>query len=304
MPKTYLSVDSQILNGIQACSMKAKFQFIEHLQPQTKAVALEKGDLLHKCLEIYDGIRGRCVKLESDTWIEVQESFGSVSDIEPIYNLSHKDVVKFACEAGRFFASKMDLNTELSSEVIYQFTEYCEHYEHDPWSTLAVEEIASKIMYEDDDLQIIYTGKIDRVVEQGRIRAPMDHKSSSQRSDPTTLSNQFIGYPWLLGMQQIIVDKVGFQKTLKRQERFQRYVLTIDALRQQEWVNNSIYWIKKFHQESILGGHFPMNLTSCDKYGSCIYSKICEINPEGRNWKKESEFVVGQKWDPGKSLEN
>jgi len=105
-----------------------------------------------------------------------------------------------------------------------------------------------------------------------------------------------------MGMNNIIIDKIGFQKTLKPVERFQRYILTVDDQRIAEWVENSIYWLKVWaHQLKI--GVFPMNLTSCDKYGSCIYGSICESNPEGLNWKKERDFIVGEQWDVAKVLE-
>ena len=303
MTKQYISVDSQLLNAIQACATKAKYQFIDNLQPPSKAPALEKGSLMHNCLEIYDGLKGNCVNEQSDTWLIVREAGLIAGELEPLLNASVEEKIKFSIECSKVFASRMELPTEDSTAVLYQFKEYTEFYVNDPWSTLAVEEVASAIMYEDDELQIIYSGKIDRVVEQGNIRAPMDHKTSERRQSPSSLSNQFIGYCWILGMNNIVIDKIGFQKTLKPVERFQRFILTIDDARIEEWKNNSIYWIKRWVDESLVGQYFPMNLTSCDKYGSCIYSSICEGNPEGRAWKAERDYVVGQQWDVAKILE-
>lgn len=302
MSKLYLSVDSQLLNAIQACATKARYQFIENLQPPTKAPALEKGSLMHTCLEIYDGLRGKCVNEDSETWQSLREAHLYLY-LDGLYEFTPDEITKFAVEAGRMFASRMEVSTEDSAAVLYQMKEYADFYRNDPWSTLAVEEIATRVMYEDDELQVLYTGKIDRVVEQGNIRAPMDHKTSERRQDPSSLSNQFIGYCWILGMNNIIIDKIGFQKTLKPVERFQRYILTIDEARINEWWLNSITWIRSYVNGSLKTGEFSMNLTSCDKYGSCIYSSLCESNPEGRNWRKERDYIVGEVWDPSKVLE-
>lgn len=302
MSKTVLSFDSQNLNAIQGCARKAQLQFIENLQPQIKAPALEKGDLLHKIFEIADGLIGNCANDNSETWQTLaQESFYMA--LENLYETSREDKIKFAIEAGKFFATKMDIKTEDSSSVIFQCKEYFDFYRHDPWATLAVEEVATNILYEDEEIQVLYSGKIDRVVEQGNIRAPMDHKSSERRSDPSTLSNQFIGYCWLLNMNNIIIDKIGFQKTLKPAERFQRFILTIDDARIEEWRENSIWWVRSYWENHLKKDFFPMNFTHCDKYGSCIYAPICESSPEGRSWKKERDFIVSDQWDVAKVLE-
>lgn len=315
MTKTILSFDSQNLNAIQSCARKAQLQFIENLQPQTKAPALEKGDLLHKIMEIADGLIGSCANLESETWQALMQAQMIPKDL---LGAERDEKVNFALEAGRFFSTKMEIDSETSSSVIFQVKEYFDFYKNDPWSTLVVEEVATRVLYEDEEIQVLYNGKIDRVVEQGNVRAPMDHKSSERRQDPSSLSNQFIGYCWLLGCNHIIIDKIGFQKTLKPIERFQRYILTIDDSRIEEWRLNSISFIlldhalrledidaavnffkkaKKFKGQAEL-----MNFTSCDKYGSCTYSSICESSPEGRAWKKERDFIIGEQWDVAKVL--
>src|SRR5271170_4124252 len=48
-----LSIDSQILNSIQSCARKTKYSFEMNLKTPDKAEALERGDLMHKMLEIY-----------------------------------------------------------------------------------------------------------------------------------------------------------------------------------------------------------------------------------------------------------
>jgi hypothetical protein len=279
-----------MLNSIQSCARKTEYSFIKKLQPLEKADALEKGDLMHKMFEVYYSLKLTSPNFHSEVWRELISQ-----QITP-------DLKDPASEAGRYFSTKMNLSVELAEEVIYQFQEYSKYYQFDAWAPLAVEEVGSRVLYEDDDLQIIYTFKIDLVAEKGNIIAPFDHKTSARTKEPSSLSNQFIGYCFGLRTNTIVINKVGFQKTLEPSKRFMRYVLTIDDERIEEWRANSIYWAR-LYDRYLVNDHFPMNLTSCDKYGGCIFARICESNPHTREWKLERDFEAGRLWDPAKELE-
>lgn len=290
-----LNVDSSILNTIQNCARKTQYSFIYNLQPYEKDEALEKGDLMHKMLEVYYSLRlDNGADRESGLWKELI----SEANIYP-----GDDPMVTGIEAGIYFASKMSISSEISEEVIDQFKAYVDYYRHDGWHPIAVEEVGSKVLYQDEDVRIIYDFKIDLIAEQGRIIAPWDHKTGSRRKDPSSLSNQFIGYCYGLGTNQILINKIGFQKSLKPAERFQRYTLPISDDRIQEWIKNSIYWTLEY-QKMVEQDNFPMNLTSCDKYSGCIFSRICESDPDNRDWKMEREFVTVEQWDVAKSLES
>lgn len=317
-----LEIDSQILNSIQNCQLKHQLQFDENLSPESKAAPLEKGSLLHSVLELYDGIMGKCYNINSDTWASIlNEEF--TSEFTKKLAPTKRDIIDFCLKAGQFFAAKMEIDTETADNVLFQFNAYCEFYTNDPWETLAVEEVGSKILFENSELKIIYSGKIDRLVQQGRIIAPMDHKSSERRGDVSSMSNQFIGYCFLLNCTHIIIDKIGFQKTLKPSERFQRFILEINQDRIDEWVwnsTNTLLWhlititnneveaqlyYQMYRSRRYRDGFKPMmNLTSCDKYSGCIYRHLCESSPDARSWIKERDYIVRAAWDVGVQLED
>jgi hypothetical protein len=197
----------------------------------------------------------------------------------------------------------MELAIEEVEAVSYQFQEYIKFYKDDPWSTLAVEEVGSKELFCDDSVHIIYDFKIDRLAQRGDIIAPWDYKTSKKRSEVSSLSNQFIGYAWGTDSSYVVVDKIGFQKTLSPQERFQRILLSYDAERIEEWRQNSIHWALIYLDmlENQSAGH--MNLTSCDKYSGCIYRSICEKSTSNRQWVIDRDFQAGEPWDVAKTLE-
>jgi hypothetical protein len=78
--------------------------------------------------------------------------------------------------------------------------------------------------------------------------------------------------------------------------------LTIDDARIQEWIENTTQWCARI-LESQENNSWPMNLTSCDKYSGCIYSSLCESDPESRIYKIERDFKVSEPWDVAHELE-
>src|SRR5204862_6305778 len=68
----------------------------------------------------------------------------------------------------------------------------------------------------------------------------VDHKSSSRRGTPSGLDNQFLGYCWALDVNNLVINKIGFQKTLKNEDKFERHVKSYSKELLDEWRVNSI----------------------------------------------------------------
>lgn len=286
MDKKILVVDSQKLNAIQACMKKYQYQFGSSFEPQTTPVQFEKGSLMHYGLEFYY----KALKVR-DKWAES--------------GVSRADVVQDAVDYIREQAVVMSIDMEEVEEVIRVFMEYCTYYNNDGWdNVLAVEETGSKIMYEDEECVFVYEFKIDLVIGlQNYPALPVDHKTYSRKSPTSDMNNQFLGYCWALGVHNIAIDKIGFQKTVKPAEKFVREILSYNSSRIEEWLKNSIFWLKqaKLWMENDI---FPMNLTSCDKYSGCTFRSVCMKSPEDREEHLKNLFQIrGAKWDVGSHLE-
>lgn len=275
-------VDSQILNTAADCQRKAHYTFDNNLEPIIKPDYFEKGDLLHQMLSAYYSMRKH------------RKNWG-------INKHTHADVVDIAVVIGRKAAVKMSLEVDVVEEVISTFRQYCTYTSNDGWDrVLSTEEVASKILFENDDLIILYQGKIDLTIEISNCQLiPVDHKSSSRRGRPQQLSNQFMGYCWLLGVNNLIVNKIGFQKSLKDVEKFERYTMSYSPDMIEEWREQAIYWIMKYISDSERD-FFPPNYTSCDKYSGCIYQEVCRKTKELRDYKLVQLFQERPKWDVGK----
>jgi len=275
-------VDSQILNTIQDCARKANYSFNLNLEPIAKPDYFEKGDLIHQMLAEYYKLR----KYRSN-WA--------------INKKTHADIVAICIIIGRKAAVSMSLDQEIVEDVIRTFQEYCTYTANDGWdNVLFVEQVASKILYEDDTRIILYQGKLDLGIGLTNCPImPVDHKSSSRRGRPHYLSNQFRGYCWLLGVTNIIINKIGFQKTLKDNEKFERHTLSYSPDLIDEWREVTIYEILRYITDAE-NNFFPPNFTSCDKYSGCIYEEVCRKPKEIRNYKLTQLFMERkEKWDPG-----
>ena len=297
MNQRILSIDSQILNTYQSCARKAEYAFVKNVTTIKKAESLESGSLMHDMLEVYYSLQLDHFEFDTPNWKLIKEA-----GISAPIGRTHDQIRNYAVQTGRFFATLIELHPDETDEVISHFIDYCNHFQYDEWHPLAVEEVGTKTLYEDEELKVLYSFKVDLVAEKGKIIAPFDHKTSKRRVEPTSLSNQFIGYCYGLGMNNLVVNKIGFKKTLTAAQRFNRYILTIDDARIQEWVRNTTHWAKQIAR-SEESGLWPMNLTSCDKYSGCVYAPICETDPDTRLFKIDRDFKIGRSWDPALELE-
>jgi len=282
-------IDSQILSTFQECGEKYRLSFIENLRSAHVIDPLVKGDVLHTALEGYyrhlkDGLAG-----------------------EQSRTLLHNQGIEKGIEDARAKAALNGIDLSLAEEVITACEEYFHYYRDDDIVPIYIEEPFIKSLYEspEDDLRVLYAGKIDLVATAARYEwnpTPFDNKSSGRNQTPSGRSNQFFGYTDAIDSSILVVNKVGFQKTLTPAERFRRYNLSYPKEYRARWVENTIKWAYKLVW-AIDNNQFEENITSCDKYSGCTFKPICESStPEAKEWKIQSQFITGDKWDVSRIL--
>jgi len=272
-------LDSQLLNSLQTCGYKTDLYHNKNLRPNFKAEALESGDLLHLIFKVFYTLRIKRPDLDYYRCVDIAVRLGRE---HAVLNLQQ--------------------DVEDSEEVIFHATEYFKFFDGELWTPLHVEKPFARIIYESDDenLRVIYEGIVDLVVQSSHGEAIVDHKSSRRNQDSTYigLSNQFKGYAYCLDVSDVVINKVGFQKTLKPADRFRRVPISYDASVLEEWRSNTIWWAQQlvFYIETET---WPQNFTSCDKYSGCIFNKLCINEPgDSREWLMQNEYIVGKKWSP------
>ena len=281
--KRILAIDSQKLNTIQYCARKYDYFFQRNLKPLVPATYHERGSLVHKMLAHYYILKKKRVNWHPRGY-------------------THEDIIKICLKIGRHFGAKMDLPIEEVERTLEVFTEYCAFYEHEGWEVLAVEQVASKVIFEDEEVIYIYDAKPDLIVRASNLPIlPVDHKHVRSNREVSPMSNQFIGYCWILGAYNLCVNRIGFQKTLPMDKKFTRIVLSYDQGLIKDWVENTIWWMRLI-EHFMSTGYWPMDFSSCDKFDGCIFQDICVSDPLVRDIKLHRAFDVVEPWDVAKRL--
>ena len=316
--KTNVIMDSQILTSLMGCPRLSDFRFNMNLiSLRGKSNSLECGSIVHKFLEVYYGsiIKGLSKDMAAGHGLAAArlyiQSCKHCTDFQP-HTVDDPTRPGVIIEVNKPICGHKPndypgvKNTPKDSEgykVGWQYVldtceQYLEYYRNDHWIPLEVETVKGKQIYEDNEIRIIWKAKFDWIVDTNQGIYPVDHKSMKQNRSTLNLNNQFSGQALLMGTRGVVMNKVGFQKTLEPKEKFVRPMVNYTAARLLEWQSVTVpYWAKMLlmFAES---GHWPENYTHCEsKYGNCAFINVCTDDPENREQVLKNEFVVGPAWD-------
>ena len=154
----------------------------------------------------------------------------------------------------------------------------------------------------------ILSGHIDRLISFGNALYFMDRKTTKNTIDSNffskfspdnqmslySLASQIVFHKKAVGG---IIDGMQIAVTFTRMLRgfVKRTPAQLD-----EWLQSTMYWIKQAEQFAI-NREWPMNDTSCNKYGKCPFrDNCCSKDPSVRGKFLETHFKK-ETWDPMKS---
>lgn len=283
--------DSQVLSSWMACKRMCDFQHNLHFTPITgKGNALEIGSLAHVILQsYYESIRdgkSRSVAV-ADSFIEA----------EKYYKGDPTNPKKYPGMAN----TPLD-NTDKPKRIGFHYViktmqEYFLHYSNEHWVPIDIEKVKGEVIYEDEDIRVLWKVKYDLTVDTNQGIYPVDHKTMSQRRDTLSLNNQFMGQCVVARTNSMILNKIGWQSTLKPNEKFLRPMMNYSSDRLREWVQLVGFYAKEyadFNEQKF----FPPNFTHCDKFYGCIFRHVCESDRGMREEELRKEFIVGEPWEP------
>ena len=336
LPKKNVIMDATMLSSLMSCG---RFHDIRHnhrlISSRGKSNSIEVGSLIHKVFEVYyrHKIKGFPTKacigdalIAGQLYITgcphcagfIEQDCPTCEGSGKYYNdLLKEDRPCVDCRGTKKTSPSCKhepdeypgmTNTPEKSEswtVGWRFAletceKYFEFYKNDAFIPLACEDVRGEIIYEDDEIRVVWKAKFDLIVDTNQIGiVSMDHKTFKQRRDKSTLSNQFSGHCVLLKSRNVIVNKIGLQTTLKIEERLTREVVSYTAARLNEWQSEIVpYYAYKYIQFTE-SGYWPPDFTHCDTmYGPCPYKSVCEADPEMREEVLRNDFVLAPVWDP------
>ncbi len=183
--------------------------------------------------------------------------------------------------------------------VLETMEQYFERWKNEAWVPLESEKVRGKVLYEDDKIRILWKAKLDLLIDTLNGIYPCDHKTMSQLRPTLSMDNQFIGQCLVTDSRSVIIDKIGFQVSLKPEEKFIRPMVSYSPQRLLEWQSQTLphyaYELLMYHEMKF----WPHRLTHCqNKFGICQFIKVCESNPDMRESELKKNFMVGEAWDP------
>jgi len=282
MAKIDIVLDATMLDTFMLCQCKFNYRFNHNFQTPVKAKPLDRGSMVHIGEEVYFGELKK-----NNSWANAVDAMIKAVQIEAS-------------------APECSLEPEETKRIVDVLIETTGVWKESDlqMEVLAVEQSFMYVLYEDDDIRIIMIGKIDLLVNQHPYkRMPVDHKSYDRSYPVQRKTNQFQNYAYATESSYLLVNRIGFQTSIKPAEKHKRVPLCYDPLILAQWKENVIHWAK-YYVECAVDNKWPMNDTSCDKYNrTCEYYDVCDSSGEpAKVHKLETNFIIGEPWDVSKSL--
>lgn len=333
--KQNIVIDATLLTAIMKCGRFTELQHSHNLQSlKGKSNSLEIGSIIHKFMEVYYGNQMKGIGKSqafgfgiTAAELYIQGCPHCTKFIPPYCNIcngtgySQQGELHLECKD---CIKKPQCNHEIDEYPGLQNTpsesdgyitgwkfalqtcdEYHKFYQSDYWVTVDVETVRSKVLYEDDEVRILFKSKLDWIVDTNQGIYPADHKTMKQNRDSVSINNQFMGQCRIMDTRNVFINKIGLQKTLKPEDKFKRVSMSYSAARLMEWQSYVLpHWAKQLiaYNEQ---GHFPPNFNSCEgRYGKCNFYEVCESDPDMREEVLRLNFYVGNAWNPQNIEEN
>lgn len=323
--KSNIILDATVLTTLMHCPRLSDFRFNHNLQAiGGKSNSLECGSIVHKFVEVYYGsiINGLTKDQSTQHGLAAAEMYISgckyCTDFVASHDISKDDasypshVCNELCKLKPECGHKPNdypgvTNTPKESEgykigwhhVLDTCEQYATFYRNDHWVPLETEVVKGKILYEDDEIRILWKAKLDLLCDTNQGIYAIDHKTMKQRRDTQSLNNQFMGQCLVTGQRSMFVNKIGFQTTLKPEEKFLRAMVNYSAPRLMEWQSEILPYYAKLLLMYSETGYFPPNFSGCEgKYGNCAFIDVCGSDPDMREETIKANFYRGPDWNP------
>lgn len=159
-----------------------------------------------------------------------------------------------------------------------------------------------------DSIPVIWSGKIDLLVEDSTGLWNLDHKTTSifgaTYYDQFYRSNQMLGYNWAARQmlnQPVLgshINVIALSKAKTPVHRFGRAPITYAEHQYEYWPKNTLHLISLFFQ-CLVDDFFPEQTSGCIKYNRrCDYWDVCQAQPEMKNVVLQSGQFKDVTWSP------
>ena len=299
-PKANIILDASKIDLFETCPARYNFRHNKNkgLPIIYKNKSLDKGSLAHEGLAVYYRLLAEGQHY-NDRMQACLMKIGEISSDPMQSNSSDEDI-------------------ERVSRAIEECCDYWRAEDEATLEILEVEQPFAYVLFEDDTIRIIISGKIDLLVNQRSIggrseykRLPIDHKTYERDNILLRKSNQFINYCAATGSNYLWVNRIGLQdpdakKPMTAEEKFKRLPMSYDPIYIADWKSNLTAMLIQEYLTCVATDKWPEKPTSCNKFQRlCEYYPICDSSgDEAKMFKLENDYVEQSIWDVTEKMSN
>lgn len=320
--------DSTILGSLKTCPRLYQYLYVDFYGHEGESVHLRFGQEYHSALQEYDLERAKGANHEEALQLVVRDLLRRTADYSPDPEI----------KAGKYKSRQMLLRS-----VIWYLDEHRDdpaktyikadgkpavelsfRFELD-WGPEAAKTNAGKFTLEDGRIiniephqPYLLCGHLDAVKSFNDSLFVMDHKTSmttlgSYYFDQWSPSNQMTLYSIaskvildapvkgvIINAAQLMLD---FDKSGEYGARFVRGFTYRTPDQLNEWLADLRFWLDQAEAYAE-ADYWPMNDTSCDKFGGCKFRSICSKSPQVREKFLKTDYIrleEKDRWNPLKA---
>lgn len=298
IPKLTIILDASKIDLFETCPARYNYRYnLNKVLPQSSKAplqrdALDLGTLAHEGLGVYYTLLGQGVHFND----RMQAALMKIRELSSDPDKSHSSVDE----------------VNLLSRAIEESCDYWRVEDENSLEVLAVEQPFAYVLYEDETVRIILSGKIDLLVNFRGIgrnasyeNLVIDHKTYSRDSAVLRKSNQFINYCNAVGSVFLVVNRIGLhdpdaKKPKTAEEKHKRIPLSYDPVYLQSWKDNLTRMLLNEYLTCVAQDEWPEKPTSCNKFNRlCEYYAVSDTSGsiEDKIFKLNSEYIDGEIWD-------
>lgn len=280
--------DSTSLSLFKTCPRKYQLKMIEEWRTKAEAIPLTFGILYHSAMEAFAHAK---------------------SQGQDFYSCQQAAVLTALQGASGFTGDEYRNTFTLVRSIVW----YTEQFRDDPLETVILAngkpavELSFRINLQTispDGEPYILCGHLDRLVILNSKKWVLDHKTTKSSLSPAYFSNflpdqQMSQYQFSANIIQdqpvtgVIIDaaQVGVSFT-----RFQREIISRTPSQLQEWHKDLLLFLEQA-EACAAAQYWPMNDSSCSKFGGCEFRGVCSKDPKVRGAFLQADFEKSQ-WNP------